>query len=240
MPRLRGVTVAGLVAVFGLCGGTSAVGETLDEAEATSLAATLSFVESNGGLEPSRGIRVGVPADLLEGLLANVVPVSLPLADDLGTLDILSVKPTFDVGFPRLLVTARASLLDGAASVTAEIDAVARFDTRDVDVLRLTVDILAVRPDIGALAKLPGTQGIIEAAASARVASAASDLEVTVPLVREISITTDAVQAPTSFTVGESSVTLRLDVPALARSLTYRVEHILTLPDGVYVYLDVE
>jgi hypothetical protein len=216
------------------------VAETLDEAEVRNLERTLAFIRANDGLEARTGLRIAISADVLDRLLETVAPVSVPLADDLGSLEIQSIDTDFTDGLPRLSIEARAAFLGGTATVPAAVDAAAIISHGDDGRLRLAIAILSVRPDIGLLSSLPGTAGLIESAATARVAALADSLAITAPLADDIEVPIAGRSAPLSFNVGEAAVTLTLTLPSFTGAARFKVEEILTLADGIYVYGDVD
>ncbi|ESZ04416.1 hypothetical protein X736_22090 [Mesorhizobium sp. L2C089B000] len=221
--------VVGSIALVAPAGGQS-----MHEAEAENLQRAIAFLEKNGGLQARNGMRLAIPVDLINRLLSSLTPVSFKLKNNIGTVEMLTAKAQFSIGFPKLSLSGRATLLGGSVTVPAAIDAVARFAfDRDAN-LRLSVDVLSVRPDLGALPA--SAANLVEALATAEVQAAAKAVSLTIPLGKLVNIPLPAQSGTIDFKVGDAAVTLGVQSKPFTRAVRAQLNEIITLPDGVYLY----
>jgi len=182
--------------------------------------------------------RVFVSKGIIDGLLASFdgTVVAVPNTEGM-TLTVKAIQSDFRPGFPGLSLSAMVN----KSGVTADVQTVARIEPQlDAGVLKLRVHVDSLVPKVSWRFIDFAIGGMVKDMLQTRLVDEINKAEglgsVSIPISQTSAISTAATEVPFTVT-GVSGV---IEVPAYSASGKVTLSRILAMPEGLYVYANVQ
>ncbi|WP_026371964.1 hypothetical protein [Rhizobium sp. 42MFCr.1] len=182
--------------------------------------------------------RVFVSKGIIDGLLASFDGMVVPIPNAEGIkLTVKTIRSDFRPGFPGLSLSATAD----KSGVKADVQTVARIEPQlDAGVLKLRVHVDSLVPKVSWRFLDFTLGGMVKDILQTRLVDDINKAEalgsVSIPITQTSAINTAATQVPFKVT-GVSGV---IEVPAYSASGKVTLSRILAMPEGLYIYANVQ
>jgi hypothetical protein len=195
------------------------------------------FQTQQGAPAPSMA-RVFVSKGIIDSLLVSFDGLAVPLQESDGTkLTVKQIRSDFRPGFPGLSLAATVE----KSGVTADVETVARIEPQlDGGVLKLRVHVDSLVPKVSWRFLDFTVGGLVKSMAQTRLVDEINKAEalgsIKIPVTQTSAFSTAATQVPFKVTGVQGTIS----IPSYSASGTVSVSRILAMPEGLYVYANVQ